>query len=256
MRAAEYDFMRAVEDQHWWHAVLRSLVEHALAGRLPPRGRLLDAGCGSGGMLEFLRKRLGNLAVRGIDAADQAVRHCHERGLCTVQNGSVELLPFADSTFDAVLSLDVLYHAGVDEEQALAEMGRVLRQDGLLVLNLPAFAGLRGAHDMAVCGARRYVAGQVRSLLERSNFSVEMIHYWNAWLFVPLLVWRHLSRLKADDATSDLRLTPAWINPILAGMGSLDAALCRELRIPFGSSVMAVAHNRKSSPESMQHGKN
>ena len=248
MRAAEYDLMREVEDRHWWHAVLRTQVEHALSGWLSPRGRLLDAGCGSGGMLEFLRLRMGNLHVTGIDVAEHAVWHCRERGLNNVQKGTVEALPFADAAFDAVLSLDVLYHAEVDEERALAEMGRVLRQNGLLVLNLPAFARLRGAHDVAVSGARRYAASQVRLLLERSGFTVDIIYYWNAWLFVPLLLWRHLSRLKKDAASSDLKLTPVWMNPLLAGMGRVDAVLCRELRLPFGSSVFALARKINHSP--------
>ncbi|WP_395747515.1 class I SAM-dependent methyltransferase [Prosthecobacter sp.] len=243
MREAEYDLMRAVEDRHWWHAVLRSLVQHALEGRLPPHGRLLDAGCGTGGMLEFLRGMKRELEVAGIDAAEQAVRHCHQRGLHAVQMGSVEALPFADAAFDAVLSLDVLYHAGVSEERALAQMARVLRPDGLLVLNLPAFAGLRGAHDAAVCGARRYAVGEVRALLDRSGFVPETIHYWNAWLFLPLLVWRRLSRLKTSRsaAASDLELTPAWMNRLLADIGRVDAGMCRQFRPPFGSSVFAVA---------------
>lgn len=259
MRAAEYDLMRAVEDRHWWHAVLRSLVEQALAGRLTPRGRLLDAGCGTGGMLEFLRGCMRDLDVTGIDAAEEAVRHCHRRGLQTVQMGSVEALPFADASFDAVLSLDVLYHAGVSEERALAQMGRVLRPGGLLVLNLPAFAGLRGSHDVAVCGARRYVSDEVRALLERFSFTVEMIHYWNAWLFLPLLVWRRLSRLKAGHAAaavSDLKLTPAWVNGMLTGLGRVDAGMCREFRLPFGSSVFAVARKRNLSPGGPSYGRN
>ena len=259
MRAAEYDLMRTVEDRHWWHAVVRSLVERALAGRLPPRGRLLDAGCGSGGMLAFLQERMGDLDVAGIDAAEHAVQHCHRRGLCTVQSGTVEELPFAAAVFDAVLSLDVLYHAGVNQERALAEMGRVLRPDGLLVLNLPAFPGLRGSHDVAVSGVRRYTACQVRSMLERSSFAVEMMHCWNAWLFVPLFIWRHLSRLKPEDESrrvSDLELTPAWMNPLLAGIGRVDAALCREFRLPFGSSVFAVARKMKRSSGGVQHGPN
>ncbi len=259
MRAAEYDLMRSVEDRHWWHAVLRSLVEHALAGRLRSRGRLLDAGCGTGGMLDFLQNRTCELEVTGIDAADQAVRHCHQRGLHTVQLGSVEALPFADADFDAVLSLDVLYHARVSEKRALEQMARVLRPDGLLVLNLPAFSVLRGAHDLAVHGERRYAARQVRALLERSCFAVESIHYWNAWLFLPLLVWRSLSRLKTEHAAvavSDLELTPAWMNRLLGGMGRVDAGLCREFRLPFGTSVFAVARKMKRSPGGRQHGSN
>jgi SAM-dependent methyltransferase len=259
MRAPEYDLMRAVEDCHWWYAVLRSQVLHALAGRLPPRGRLLDAGCGTGGMLEFLQGRICDLNVAGVDDAEEAVRHCLQRGLSTVQLGSVEALPYADAAFDAVLSLDVLYHDGVIEKRALAEMGRVLRPGGLLVLNLPAFEGLRGAHDVAVSGARRYGASQVRTLLEHSSFSVEIIHYWNAWLFLPLLAWRRLSRMRTEPAAageSDLKLTPRWMNSLLAGMGKLDAGLCRELRVPFGSSVFAVARKAKRPTGGMLHGIN
>lgn len=258
MRAAEYDLMRAVEDRHWWYAVLRSLVQQALAGRLPPRGRLLDAGCGTGGMLAFLLGQICDLNGAGVDSEEEAVRHCHQRGLGTVQMGSVEALPYADGIFDAVLSLDVLYHAGVSEKRALTEMSRVLRPDGLLVLNLPAFDSLRGSHDVAVSGARRYAARQVQGLLEHSSFEVEMIQYWNAWLFLPLLAWRQLSRMKAEQGAageSDLKLTPAWMNALMSGVGRVDAGLCRGLRLPFGSSVFAVARKMKRPPGGKQHGR-
>ncbi len=258
MRAAEYDLMRAVEDRHWWYDVLRSLVRHALAGRMPPRGRLLDAGCGTGGMLDYLQGRMCDLEMKGIDDEEQAVRHCHQRGLHSVQLGSVEALQFKDAAFDAVLSLDVLYHARVIEERALAEMGRVLRPDGLLVLNLPAIGWLRGSHDMAVSSARRYGEGEVRALLDRCGFVTETVHYWNAWLFLPLLVWRQLSRLKVRRgwSGSDLELTPGWMNATLANMGRLDAGMCREFRLPFGSSVFAVARKMQPSAGGLQHGKN
>lgn len=222
-----------MEDHHWWYAVLRTLVEE----RLPSRGHLLDAGCGTGGMLEFLRHKF---CVAGIDISEQAVSHCHQRGLHTVQTGSVDALPFADESFDVVLSLDVLYHAAVDEQRALAEMHRVLRADGLLLLNLPAFAVLHGSHDVAVDGARRYTSGEMRSRLKQSRFATETIHYWNAWLFFPLLLWRQVSRLHASR-DSDLHLTPSWMNTMLAKMGRIDAGLCQALHIPFGSSVFAVA---------------
>lgn len=243
MRAAEYDLMHAVEDRHWWYTVLRGLVDEALAGRLPAAARLLDAGCGTGGMLAFLRGRKADVELAGVDAAEQAVRCCHQRGLSAVQQGRVEELPFADASYDVVLCLDVLYHAGVDEQQALAEMGRVLRPQGLLLLNLPAMAALRGAHDEAVCGARRYDACQVRELLSGASFDLEMIHYWNAWLCLPLLLWRQLSRLKSRR-TSDLSLAPSWMNRMLAGAGRVDAELCRSLQVPFGSSVFAVARKK------------
>lgn len=246
MLAAEYNILRHVEDRHWWHAVLRRQVMRALTGAsLPPRAHLLDAGCGTGGMLAFLREKHPHFDLEGVDASELAVRHCQARGLSQVRQASVHDLPYASGTFDVVLSLDVLYHTNVEETRALAEMRRVLRPGGLLVLNLPAFECLRGAHDVAVCGTRRYTACHVRQMLHRHSLNDVMTHYWNAWLFLPLLAWRRMSRrlpeTEVSAATSDLILPPAWLNHVLTAVGNLDAWLCRLLRIPWGSSVFAVA---------------
>ncbi len=244
MQAAEYDRMRHVEDHHWWYAVLRWLVVEALRSRLPPHGRVLDAGCGTGGMMACLREKLPGLEVQGIDASARALAFCRERGIESVREGRVEALPCADAEFDAVLCLDVLYHREVDESAALSEMLRVLKPGGVLVLNLPAFECLRGAHDEAVCGARRYRLCQVRNWLEVHRMNLEMKHYWNAWLSAPLYLKRRFTGPKAEAgsrAVSDLTRLPACLNRLLAFIGRWDARLCRILHVPFGSSVFVVA---------------
>lgn len=243
MDEREHDLLRQVEDRHWWHRVLHHQALRALR-LLPPGSRVLDAGCGTGGMLRWLTE----FEAHGVDLSPHAVKLCHERGLRSVSQASVHELPFPDGMFDAVLSLDVLYHANVDESRALAEMRRVLKPGGgMLVLNLPAFECLHGAHDEAVCGVRRYKACQVRSLLESHSLSVEMIHHWNAWLFLPLLMWRQWSRLRskkhAGHSASDLRLDPGRLNSLLFLTGSFDAWLCRLLSVPFGTSIFAVARH-------------
>ena len=181
----------------------------------------------------------------GIDREVQAVSLCHARGMLQVHPGDISHMPFEDGVFDPILSLDVLYHQAVDENAALNEMVRVLRRGGALVLNLPAFDALRGSHGVAVCGARRYTACTVRNLLEKHNLNVEMIHYWNAWLFMPLLLWRLWSRKVAErsppSTASDLRDLPGWANSMLALVGRFDAAVCQVLPVPFGTSVFAIA---------------
>jgi len=74
-------------------------------------------------------------------------------------------LPFLADSFDVVLSLDVLSHAGVDDALALREVYRVLRTGGQLILNVAAFDFLKGAHDCAVNVNRRYQQRQLRTLL-------------------------------------------------------------------------------------------
>jgi SAM-dependent methyltransferase len=253
MQADEYDTMRETEDRHWWYAVLRYLVWMTLPSRLPPRAHVLDAGCGTGGMLRFLQREIPFIETAGIDVSEHALQYCRSSGLDQVSMGSVHALPFADGEFDAVLSLDVLYHEGVDENLALQEMRRVLRPGGVLVMNLPAFESLRGSHDTAVCGARRYRMCHVQRLLKVHSFDLVMNHYWNAWLFLPLLVWRCVSRRRLQNArsscvASDLRMSSPALNALLTFAGRADAFLCRTLRIPFGSSLFVVASRAHVPP--------
>ncbi|MDB6138525.1 MAG: ubiE 1 [Verrucomicrobiaceae bacterium] len=239
-----------MEDRHWWYDVLRGMTMRVLTG-LSARGRLdvLDAGCGTGGMMEVMKTGRPGWLLHGIEKEPAAIVYCRERGLINVCCGSVCSLPFADGTFDAVLSLDVLYHVDVNPELALNEMARVLKPGGLAVINLPAFNVLRGSHDVAVCGIRRYTACQVRDLLQRHRLCVQMIHYWNAWLFMPLLLRRQWSRRLGAGACpeSDLSMPLDPLNTALALAGRLDAWLCRVLHVPFGTSVFAVASSPGTS---------
>ena len=233
MKPGQHQLMREVEDAHWWYQVLRGLVMVALQRHAQSGRRLLDAGCGTGGMLV----RLDDWERRGCDLSAEAGELCRERGMRQVIVSGVHEMPYADGLFDAVLSLDVLYHARVDPVRALVEMRRVLAPGGLLIVNVPSFECLRGAHDDAVEGARRYRLRSLIRLLAAQGFDIVEAHYWNAWLFLPLWLRRHLSHAE----TGDLALPPAWLNRILTWAGHVDAALCRRLRIPFGSSAFLVA---------------
>ncbi len=246
MDAHEHDILRAAEDQHWWYQTLHRQALEVLKD-LPPRAHVLDAGCGTGGMLSKLRC----LEAYGVDLSCSAVEHCRERGLPRVIVASTHELPFGDQFFDAVLSLDVLYHKEVDENRALAEMTRVLKPGGLLVMNLPAFDCLRGAHDTAVHGARRYRSRDLPKLLSPHALENVHTHYWNAWLFLPMLIWRRWTR-HSDTVRSDVVLPPPWVNWLMTLAAGLDATLCRSCGVPLGSSLFVTARRRaKDMPHSV-----
>lgn len=131
----------------------------------------------------------------------------------------------------------------------MSEMTRVLRPGGLWVANLPAFECLRGSHDDAVCGLKRYTSCHVRTLAWRHSLEVEMIHYWNAWLYLPLFLWRWRSRFcrgAGNAVRSDMRLLPPTLNRMMSRVGMWDAWLCRGLHLPFGSSLFTVARKRQT----------
>src|SRR4051794_36018185 len=99
MERAEYLVMAAVEGFHWWYggmrAIAASMLDSAYAGRHDLH--VLDAGCGSGGNLRFLR-RYGS--VTGIDLAAEALALGRLEAQNQLARASVLALPFADASFD------------------------------------------------------------------------------------------------------------------------------------------------------------
>lgn len=243
MKPHEHDIMRSVEESYWWYQALRQHVANSVRPQ-PGKFSVLDAGCGSGGMLSKLREDFPAAELTGIDESEHAIALCRERNTgAQLLRAGVHELPFPSGAFDVVLSLDVWVNEGVDDALAAHETHRVLRPGGKLILNLAAFEFLRGAHDKAVGAVRRYTRAQVRALLEGAEFAVERLTYWNATLMPPIAVLRWLSRrqLARDEVRSDFRPLPSFLNASLARLATLELTASRHLSLPFGTSVFAVA---------------
>lgn len=97
---------------------------------------LLDLGCGTGLLLDFLR-RGGQDTSRlvGVDLSEGMLACAQARGMRVVQADAAHL-PFETDAFEAVVSFTVLRLFSDDERPALREIARVLRPGGLLVLTL------------------------------------------------------------------------------------------------------------------------
>lgn len=268
MEPIEYDTLFAQEEGFWWYRGLHRLVEDELRRALPGRPghgpsrrdaraaavnpaavtaarplRILDAGCGTGGMT----RRLATLGeVTGLDWSPLALDLARRRGPHRWTRGSVERLPFRDDTFDFVVSLDVLYHRSVQSDlAALLEFRRCLRPGGSLILNLPAFESLRSTHDAAIHTARRYRRGPLASLLRAAGLAPSRATHWNAFLFPGLAAVRWMRRraglAEGPAATSDVRPVPAAVNRLLGGVLALERAWLARWDLPVGLSVLAVA---------------
>jgi SAM-dependent methyltransferase len=231
METEEYDRMRALEDRHWWYRSLRS----AALAQLDGAESILDAGCGTGGMLALLRDR----QTVGIDNSEAALQHAEERGLTHLVQGSICSLPFASKSFHAVLALDVLYHKSVlDEDLAVRECARVLRPGGVAVLQVPAYRWLFGAHDRAVHGARRYTAKHLGKLVTSAGLEIVVLRYRNL-LALPFAVVSR--RLFPRTGGSDLRPLPEWLDAALYAVSCLENRWTNAFGLPAGLSVWCVA---------------
>jgi ubiquinone/menaquinone biosynthesis C-methylase UbiE len=109
--------------------------------RLHPGEQVLDVGCGTGTLALDVQRRVGAAGrVCGIDPGAEQIARARAKAArrrlpIEFQVGVIEQLPFPDQTFDAVLSTLMMHHLPASlEQQGLAEIARVLKPGGRLVI--------------------------------------------------------------------------------------------------------------------------
>jgi SAM-dependent methyltransferase len=246
MESGEYTRLAQVEDTAWYFRTLHRHVERELSCRLAAEAAILDAGCGTGGLIRRLASRRG-WKLTGVDLSSLAIELARKRcdTNADLREGSITALPFENDAFDAVVSADVLYQLE-DDWAALRELHRVLRPEGVLVVNVPAYQWLWSYHDEAVRGRRRYGHGELREKMARAGFVPARVTHWNM-LPLPLIIARR--KLFSPARTgSDVQQLPALIEAGLRGAMAIETACLAVLgALPAGSSLLAVAEKRARS---------
>jgi ubiquinone/menaquinone biosynthesis C-methylase UbiE len=241
------------ETRHFWflgfRRIVRPLLSAATAGRSAPQ--ILDCGCGTGAnlrMLDDVGRAFGfDLNRRGLEFAKIA-------GCRRVVRASIDAIPIPDARMDLVTSFDVLSAVPeAVETAAMAEMHRVLRPGGALVLNVAAMEVLTGNHSVLAKEVRRYDRRRLRSIVEGAGFVVERLTYTNASLFPLMLAVRTIQRLAGlaapEEAGREIATPPALVNGVLAALLAIEALALRWIDMPFGSSLLCLARKPRGVNE-------
>jgi SAM-dependent methyltransferase len=131
---------------------------------LPPSGLRLEVAPG-------LRPRLPIEDTHFVDISAPALERLQGRG-GRVTLGEVTALPFADAKFDLVCALDIIEHVD-DENGALAEISRVTKPGGTLLLSTPLHPSRWTAFDDFVGHKRRYEPPRLLEKLSQQHLTVE-----------------------------------------------------------------------------------
>lgn len=249
MKKNAYNEMFAVEDTHWWYIGLHDLVSLLLIKLFPHRTlKIFDAGCGTGGLLSILR-RVGHEA-EGMDCSEEALSFCHKRGLDNVFKADINDWIPRSNTYDLITLLDVLYHEWVPNEiKVLRSMATGLKDDGVIMLNYPAFPILSRQHDSVVMTRERYTKKTLINILKEAGLTPTLISYRLPHAYIILLLLRLFvdGKIRDQNAKSDIADIPSkLVNQALIHINKLENHIIAwGFSIPFGSSLFVVARKNR-----------
>ncbi len=234
---------RRFEAGYWLFRARRELI-FAMIRRSGggPRSKILDAGCGGGLLIGFMRKH-GFVNISGIDTSQVMVELCRERGLMNVSRQDCTTTAFPGELFEIIIAADVLEHLKNDAA-ALREWNRILKKNGRLIITVPAFDFLWSPHDEVCHHYRRYSRPDLVHSLSEANFSIEKTSFWNCALFFPLTLIRILqkmfSRNRSGPSDQLYGLNP-FINYLLLQLLRGESRILRWIDLPVGISILAIA---------------
>jgi SAM-dependent methyltransferase len=247
MSPGAYEEMARLQNRHWWFLGRRQIMRSMLASLdLPGGARILEVGSGTGSNLALLSE-FGR--VVGLEMSGEAIAFARAQGLEVP--GKVQLhlgrcpedLAMFQQPFDLICLFDVLEHID-DDRSALAALASLLKPGGSLLISVPAYQWLWGPHDESLHHKRRYRQGDLVRLCGETGLEVVRSTYFNSLLLPVAMAARVWDKLRGGKQASGTRLPAAPVNTGLKEVFAFERHLLKRVSLPFGLSILAVAHLR------------
>ena len=250
VREDYYGEYAVFEERNWWFVSRRRIIRRVLQKHLPPAvegRRVLDAGCGTGINLRLLRE-FGD--VDGVDNSELAISFCHALGEESVRQADLCDLPFESGSYDLVTALDVLEHIE-DDRGALAELVRVCRPGGRLLLTVPSFPSLWSDHDIVNHHVRRYHPRDFRELVSETGLNIQHESGMNFFLLPVAYLWRTYRKIfrqrpSPQGPRADNTHQAPPVNALLRAIFSAESPLIAGPGLPLGLSILCLAEKREA----------
>lgn len=212
-----------------------------LAKNMVRKGVVLDIGCGTGYMtLQLLRE--GN-EVTAIDISNELISITESRArregfsLRAMTMSADEVRILGQGVFDTIICLDVLEHIENDVK-ALIDLSYVCKDDGVILIVVPAIKSLFGHRDELLGHFRRYSKTELVSKAAAANLTVIKIQYWNLLGVFPYWFFEKVLRREIYDGLRSSGRSP--VKGLVTNCLTAWLVLESRLPVPVGLSIIAI----------------
>ncbi len=244
MEKNSYDVEAKVESFHWWFVVRKKLLKSILSSiNVPINGVTLDIGCGVGSNLRALGLA-GLYKTVGLDRSFYALSLAKSHLNLPLINGDLNQLPVRSKSFGLIIAMDILEHLE-DDANGIRELYRVLKNEGTLILTVPAFGFLWGIQDVVTGHKRRYSRKEILVKLRQGGFTILRSSYFNFFLFFPILMARRMIHLMGLRIESENEVNFPLINFLFKAIFSLEVYVLKYFSFPFGVSILCIGKKKE-----------
>ena len=213
-----------LQNYHEW--VVNLFLLHS-AKQNSDGSRILDFGAGAGALSRIFEEKTG-LKPDGVELDDRLREILCGRGF----RGYASVSELNDS-YDVIFSSNVLEHIE-DDVMALKELRRKLKDDGVLLLYVPAFTLIWSSMDDRVGHYRRYTKRTLSQKLQAAGYRVSAARYCDSLGFVLSILFKLFGSRSGEPSSRSLRMFDRYVLPV--------STLCDvPLHALFGKNVFVAA---------------
>ena len=234
--ADQADQLTDNDSSHWWFREKADFVRWVLDDDRVSARTVVDVGAGAGGVTA--RCAADGRRLIAVDGSPQLAAHARTVHGLPALAGLADRLPLRNGSIDAVLLLDVIEHVP-DPVALLREARRVVRDDGVVVVTVPAHRWLWSAADEWLGHRTRYSRRDVERELAMASLEPAFVSHVFSWLVAPAWLVRRAS--VSVDAATGLNQNHRLAQVGARVLGRAERAVLRYARLPFGTSILATA---------------
>lgn len=233
------------EERHFWFIVRKEFIFEQMKKVIDKSSKIIETGSGTGNVSRYLSgKGFANISVGEMHR--HGLRYAKSYGIDECYQFDLLRTPF-NSEFDVVCMFDVLEH--IEEDcLALENVYKMLKNDGQIVLSVPAHQWLWNRSDVIAGHKRRYTKKSLNHALNSAGFDVVVSKYFFISI-IPLLYLRTLLNKDAkqderyDERTREISMYPV-MNKILLSVSRIENKINKFLPNIIGGSLFVIARKR------------